>query len=389
MLVEIKGVHFGNRGAHLMLLATLERLVPALPALRVVLNTSPNASARQVTALGAWRKQKLRKRALDLNGLSYRWPSGVDTALNRRGTAAEGQIDAIVDASGYAYGGSWSPWLMAYAAAEMRRFAAHGKPYVFLPQAFGPFGAGRARAAFASALADCALVCVRDDRSAMHLRDLCPQLDARLVRFPDFTIGVSGDCSAAAAWGVDRESVLLIPNRHMAEARNPDRAWRLGYVQFLADLARRLDRSGRRVALLNHESREDAALCRQVALDSGGTRIIDEPDPRRIKGVIGAAGAVVSSRYHGCVAALSQGVPCLGTSWSHKYEALYLDFGVRDWLLGECDASAAAAQLERLLAERPVHAQQLADHASRLAAQTDTMWRRVLDLLNAAPRRWQ
>lgn len=389
MLVEVKGVHFGNQGAHLMLLATLERLEPALPSLRVVLNTGPNVSARRVAALGAWRKQKLRKRWFDFNAWSYRWPPAVDATLNHRGIAAEGQVAAILDASGYAYGGTWSPWLMAYAAAEMRRFSASGKPYVFLPQAFGPFAASRARDAFASALADCALVCVRDDRSEKYLRDVCPQLDARLARFPDFTIGVSGDRNAAELWGLDRETVLLIPNRHMADERNPDRAWRSGYVRFLSDLAQRLDRSGRRVALLNHESREDAALCAQVSLDAGGTRIIDEPDPRRIKGIIGAAGAVVSSRYHGCVAALSQGVPCLGTSWSHKYAALYTDFGVRDWLLGECDATRAAAQLECLLAERSAHAQQLAGNASRLAAQTEVMWRRVLGLLNPSPGRRQ
>lgn len=389
MLVEVKGVHFGNQGAHLMMLATLERLVPAFRSLQVALNTGPNASARQVAATGSLRKLKLRKRWLDLNSLSHHWPSRLDAALNRRGFAAEGQVAAILDASGYAYGGDWTPWLMVYAAAEMRRLAARGRPYIFLPQAFGPFAAGRARDAFASALADCALVCARDERSERYLREICPQLGERLARFPDFTIGVAGDRAAAARSGVDTATVLLIPNRHMTEARNPDAAWRAGYGRFLGDLARRLARSGVGVAVLNHESRDDASLCEQVAREAGGLRVIDEPDPRRLKGIIGAAGAVVSSRYHGCVAALSQGVPCLGTSWSHKYEALFDEFGVRDWLLDECDAPRAAARVEGLLAERATLAPRLAGSASRLEALTENMWRRVLELLGPAARACQ
>lgn len=386
MLVEIKGVHFGNQGAHLMLLAALERLVPAIPGLQVVLATGPNCSPAQVRDVADYRKLKLRKRWLDLSSLSYRWPGVIDATLNRHGLAAEGQVDAVLDASGFAYGGHWTEWLMAYAAAEIERGASRGRPYVFLPQAFGPFGAGRASSAFGAALDRAALVCVRDEQSGQYLRELCGHMPEHCARYPDFTIGVSGDTRAAARWGVDRSTVLLVPNRHMASASNSNAEWRAGYVQFLTGLAQNLLREGHKVAVLNHEGRDDAPLCDRVAAAAGGLKVIRESDPRATKGVIGSAAAVVCSRFHGCVAALSQGVPCLGTSWSHKYGALFAEFEVDEWLLRDCDVPSAAARLRHLLENPAVHAGKLLTRAAALATETDAMWSRVLGIVRDSGR---
>ncbi len=61
---------------------------------------------------------------------------------------------------------------------------------------------------------------------------------------------------------------------------------------------------------------------------------------------------VVSSRFHGCVSALSQAVPCLATGWSHKYQALFDDFGLPEGLLQPVDPDTAVLRLESMLAQR-------------------------------------
>jgi colanic acid/amylovoran biosynthesis protein len=384
MLVEVKGVHVENQGAHLMLLAVLERLRAMHPDARIALTPGPNCPADRVAALGALRKLRLRKRWLDFSRLSYVWPDAVTQRLASRGLAAEGQVNAVLDASGFAYGGSWTPWLMTYAAAEIRRLAARDRPYVFLPQAFGPLPGGHAASDFGAALERAALVCVRDRGSERFLTELNPRLQGRLALYPDFTIGVAGDTTAAGRWNVDERTVLLIPNSQMIGTRNRDDGWRTGYTTFLGDVAKQVQRQGRSAVLLNHEGRDDAALCARIAAEAGGLRVITESDPRAVKGIIGSAAAVVCSRYHGCVAALSQGVPCLGTSWSHKYQALFDDFGAGDWLLAECRAQPAADLLARLLDERDSHSRRLLGHSARLSVVVEEMWNRVRGVLDAA-----
>jgi colanic acid/amylovoran biosynthesis protein len=138
------------------------------------------------------------------------------------------------------------------------------------------------------------------------------------------------------------------------------------------------------VRILNHEGGRDAELCALLAREAGAPEVIADADPRAAKGVLGAAAAVVASRFQACAGALAQGVPCLGTGWSDEYAGLYEDFGVRDWLLGPGDAVRATAMLARALGERQARAPGLAARRAVLATQVETMWADVLAVLAAS-----
>ena len=92
-------------------------------------------------------------------------------------------------------------------------------------------------------------------------------------------------------------------------------------------------------------------------------------------------------RYHGCVSALAQGVPCLGTSWSHKYAALFDEFGVAEYLLDTCDGGVATTALHRLAADRDRVSEVLFSRRSALETRIEAMWNRVLPMIGATPSR--
>lgn len=375
MMVEIKGAQFANQGAHLMLVATLERLQAHRSGVRVALAPGPNAPYARRARLGAWQKLPMRKGAFDLTGLSYRWPEALDAALARYGIVTEARVDAVLDVSGFAYGDRWGSAAIERCAAELERFGRHGKPYVFLPQAFGPFASSAASRRFGRALRHAALVCARDAESLAHVAGLPEAPREKIEIWPDLTLGVRGDPGAAERWGVDAGCALIIPNVRMLDSGPPGAGWAGAYLPLLTALAATCRTHGLTVKVVNHAGAEDRALCAQLAATAGGLEVIDEPDPLALKGVVGAAEVVVASRFHGCVAALSQGVRCLATSWSHKYGALFRDFGVPSWVVDVPDAAAAQQRLASLLAEpRPAV---LAARREALAARVEALWERV------------
>jgi colanic acid/amylovoran biosynthesis protein len=139
---------------------------------------------------------------------------------------------------------------------------------------------------------------------------------------------------------------------------------------------------------LIHEGKDDLQIASKVndLLDIK-LPIIVEDDPLKIKGAIGSCHVVVSSRFHGLVSALSQAVPALGTSWSHKYRMLYEDYqfpdGLVDVNMAENDLSN---KLESLI--QPVHYEKIKKRlmlrSAELKQQTHKMWEQLFELMDSS-----
>jgi colanic acid/amylovoran biosynthesis protein len=106
--------------------------------------------------------------------------------------------------------------------------------------------------------------------------------------------------------------------------------------------------------------------------------IIEEADPRILKGIAARCVLMVGSRFHGLVNALSQGVPSIGTSWAHKYEALFADYGRSEWLVDPLqDAERGNGLLQSILQEYGLHRRHLLERSETLRRQTEAMWEEV------------
>lgn len=378
MRIEIKGVQFANKGAALMLQAVLEQLQQRLPQAQIVLSPGPLSPYTDRARLGAWQKLSVRKNLIDLNAQTYWLPQGLRKRLmNQWGMVTEAEIDATLDASGFAYGDQWGSLQIRHLAGEISRHARRGKPYIFLPQAFGPFTRQADINNLQRSLPLASRIYAREQTSLDSLKLLIGEGEPlRLCN--DFTNLVKGSLPEYLQDAQD--SVLVIPNANMLSQKNPDARWRQSYIPLLVKMIHRLQKQGVKVQLLNHEGKADAAICQQIqdALNDKVPLIV-EADPLYVKGIIGAAKAVICSRFHGCVSALSQGVPCLGTSWSHKYEHLFAEYGCPQNLLSPTlDDNALNNTVEALLnGELAVSDTQL----MQLRQNVQAMWDDVFSLL--------
>lgn len=330
MMIEIKGSQFVNKGAELMVHAVIQQIQERWPDAELVMATNPNSPYIERAKLGAYQKLSIRKNIIDLNFISYKLPMKFRSWLKHKwGIVTEADITHVFDASGFAYGDQWGALSVKGLSGEILRSKAHGQKYLFLPQALGPFTRSKDLHYLKKALPKADLICAREDTSYQHVKSIVGD-NENLHQFPDFTNLVTG---VLPDYFVDgKQKVLIIPNSNMVGSRNNQSAWKTNYLRVLQDAVAMIRELDLQPVLLNHEGAGDGAICDQVNQACGGDlELIHETDPLKVKGIIGASHGVICSRFHGCVSALSQGVPCLGTSWSHKYERLY-----EEYLQSEC-----------------------------------------------------
>lgn len=382
MNIEIKGVQFVNKGAELMLASVVERVKQYWPEADIVLEGNPLSPYKNRALLGAYQKLSLRKNVIDLNFISYYLPKKIRNYLKKWGVVTEADIDVVLDAAGFAYGDQWGALKIKHLGGELNRYKKNGCKYIFLPQALGPFSRANDQQVLKSSLPKAALICAREEDSYNHIRTLIGDAD-NLVQYPDFTNAVKG--VVPDYWKNGQQKVCFIPNSNMIGVKNSNESWKRNYISIMTLLMTQVQSLGYEAVLLNHEGEGDRDICNTLNQHFDNKLIIiEESDPLKVKGIIGASRAIVCSRFHGCVSALSQGVVNLGTSWSHKYEQLFKEYGVSELLIDpNANDETQVDLINSLFADNEAYSKVISDNAVKYKDITETMWSQVVNVLNS------
>lgn len=379
MIIEIGKAGFRNKGAELMLLAVVERLRALYPdAALTMIPSAPGGEQpfEKITALGIFPKFSLRRLGANWGNLAALIPG----RLRRRyGLILDREVDVVLDVAGFAYSDQWGAAPSVELARSARRRRANGTKVILMPQAFGPFADGEIQQAIRSAVDNADLVLARDKVSYKHLTEVTGECDT-IRQFPDFTNLING--AVPDDFDAERFGVALVPNVRMIDKTGDTSNSR--YVGFMTACASRLIELDARPFMLVHEGQDDERLAQQIAAASGRIPVVKEDDPLRIKGILGKSRAVVGSRFHALVSALSQGVPAVATGWSHKYTELFEDYGFPEGVLSMDDARQAEVMIDRIVeadSGRAISAR-LLEHSVRLKARSEEMWSAVVAVID-------
>jgi len=321
MYIEIKGVGFINKGAELMMHAVLQKVGEKIPQARFVLAPGGSSSYEKRAKLGLYQKIWFSKFGIPLGMYFGKYIH--KKLCEYYGLVCHEEIKIVLDASGFSYSDKCGPGSSVLMANAIKRWENNNSKVILLPQAMGPFTSKQIRHSFAQIVEKADLVFPRDDISYKHVTDLVGE-QKHVIQAPDFTNLVKGVVPEKFKGKEGR--FCIIPNYRMIDQTSPEESRK--YIPFLVNCVQHLLKKKILPFILVHEGEQDDWLAKEVCKQCGEElEIVREINPLTIKGIIGTCRGVISSRFHGLVSSLSQGVPALATGWSHKYEMLFADYG--------------------------------------------------------------
>ena len=379
MKIQIDGTNTQNKGAELMLLSVLEQIEARHPEATVVFNSTLGNAKSVQTNLSF--TQPLR----------VRYGRYIRAVLHRLGLPHFSvfseyhplkNIDLVLDASGFRLGDQWDHPPVYFDGLEnyYKKLKQHGSKIILLPQAFGPFHTetGKRSVRILNRYAD--LIVARETVSRNYLLEAGGQPE-KIIEYPDFTITVKG--IFPDQYREMKGRVCIIPNKKMITHTSLDAE---EYSSNLISIIAEIRKAGEKVFLLNHEGEGDLESCLRITKHfNRELPVVSGLNAREIKGMIGASRMVISSRYHGVASSLHQGVPCLATSWSHKYEMLFHDYDLTGQIIDLNDHTGQTRnKIQRLLdgTENSKMRRHLNKKKDEISRNISTMWNIIWEKMN-------
>jgi len=345
MTIEIHGAGFRNKGGELMLRTAIAEIRKRLPEAQFAIDPTVGPYAkraelglRQVIPPRWW----MGSRRFRFGLMAQRAMSPLLTSAplrqftNMYGGTPLSQIDALIDVSGFAFTDQWGTAPMHDFIRLAQTYKKQGKPVVMLPQGFGPFEKSESRQAAQELASVPDLIYARDKVSYQHIN---PGLDKDYIRRgPDITLFYPEVIDHIKPAQEARYSCIIPNVRMLKQGREK---WEGHYEDVLVHIGDTLHNLGEKVLLLIHDiSGDDKDIAQRVKQRmSSPSEIVERQNPVDLKQIIAESKVVITSRYHGAIAAFSKGVPSLCMGWAHKYEALYEDFGLRENMVSPTDTN--------------------------------------------------
>lgn len=380
MKIQIDGTNVKNKGAELMLYCVLEQIEKSYPDATVFWNddsmmgTASSIETPLELKKSGWQNFAKVVSPFKVQGILRRL--GLPHRFLTRLHALPG-LDLVLDASGFHYSDQFDirPEYVANKRKYYRELRDKDTKLIFLPQAFGPFTTSEGKELAQLVVEYGELVFARDKISYGYLASAVSNGSDKILEYPDITVMSSYEVPFEFEHLAGR--ICIIPNKRMVDKSGLTLD---NYVQFLLRILERFDHDGEKVFLLNHEGAEDLQLCEQIQKSCPfEVDVVSGLNAKKIKGLISISKFVISSRFHGVASALSTNVPCLATSWSHKYEQLFKTFNLNDRLLDVGDIDGSMAKIEKSLEQSEYqNTRKVLDQASKnIKKKNVEMWNMV------------
>ena len=326
MIIEIRKAGFINKGAELMLFAILEKLKERYPDAKFAM--APNLKSQPFekrVPLGLYQKVYFWRKGFQFGILGNLIPPNI---RKEYGLVVDKEISVVIDASGFSYSDQCGTSSCLELANSCKRWKKNNTKVILLPQAFGPFESIINKSSIKKAVENIDVLYARDTVSYNYLVNTVGE-KKNIKLAPDFTNLLKG--IVPDNFNSADNKFCIVPNYRMIDKTSKEMSD--AYIPFLIKCAKYLLEKNQKPFILVHEGDKDFELAQIIKNEINEINIIQETDPLKIKGILGACEGTIGSRFHGLVSALSQGIPSLATGWSHKYQMLFNDYGFSGGLM--------------------------------------------------------
>lgn len=365
LLIEIHGTGVHNRGAELMAIAISEKILSRYPHAKIVV---PSTFGHQADI-----KRYGFSTTLILESKKKSYIYSLVMGFLSGNIVNPAKVDVVLDASGFAFSDQWGSGAARKLATKMGRSFRNKQLFILLPQALGPFHQSDVKQWCMKLFSRASRIFARDTQSYENIKGLITDQN-KLIQSPDFTIQVSALKKENIQ--LPNNFVAIVPNiRMLDKLENSD-----AYLNFLKKSVDNLIQQNMNPIFVIHDGCEDKKVIDYLGQEYSHIPTLQDEDPRVLKWILGQADFVIASRFHALVSSLSQGIPCIGAGWSHKYPELFNDFNTSDTLLEDLtDFEALNSMISQLAKNeyRNIKKDHIKAASASLKLKIDAMWNTV------------